>query len=254
MGKHGDDVISTTQRPAATGGESVLFLEKHRHIRARGLIASSALGLSDGLITNLAFLTGFAGAVSNIELIRFAGIASMLAGAVSMLFGGVLAARSELDLFKADSKREAYEIDKEPDEERWELKNLYMRKGLTENDANSVVDKITSDKKRWLEDMLIHELHLHRSNLENPLKVGIVIGLSFLLGAFVPLSPYLVLSVKSTSVIVSVTIALGFLFVAGYWKGLVVSRRAWKSGLETLALGAAASAVLYVLGTLFVFV
>ncbi len=254
MGKHGDDVISATQRPVPTGSESALFLEKHRHIRARGLIASSALGLSDGLITNLAFLTGFAGAVSNLDLIRFAGIASMLAGAVSMLFGGILAARSELDLFKADSKREAFEIDKEPDEERWELKNLYMRKGLTENEADTVVSKITSDKKRWLEDMLIHELHLHRSSLEDPVKVGIVIGLSFLLGAFVPLSPYLVLSAKSTSVIVSVTIALGFLFAAGFWKGLVVSRRAWKSGLETLALGATASAILYVLGTLFEFV
>jgi predicted membrane protein (TIGR00267 family) len=254
MGKHGDGSISSAQRPAPTGGESAQFLEKHRHIRARGLIASSALGLSDGLITNLAFLTGFAGAVSNIELIRFAGIASMFAGAVSMLFGGILSARSELDLFKADSKREAYEIEKEPDEERWEMKNLYMGKGLNEREAEAVVNRITSDKKRWLEDMLIHELHLHESNLENPIKIGIVIGLSFLLGAFVPLSPYFVFSVKSTSVVVSVTVALGFLFAAGFWKGLVVRRRAWKSGLETLALGASASAILYILGTLFVFV
>jgi predicted membrane protein (TIGR00267 family) len=254
MGKQGDNTISPVQRPVPTGGESALFLEKHRHIRARGLIASSALGLSDGLITNLAFLTGFAGAVSNIDLIRFAGIASMLAGAVSMLFGGILSGRSELDLFKADSKREAYEIDKEPNEERWELKNLYIGKGLNENEAEAVVNRITSDKKGWLEDMLIHELHLHESNLENPVKVGVVIGLSFLLGAFVPLGPYFVFSVKSTSVEVSVAIALGFLFAAGFWKGLVVSRRAWRSGIETLALGAAASAILYVLGTLFVFV
>src|SRR2546422_10773801 len=57
--------------------------ERHKHIRARGYIGSSALGISDGLVTNLAFLSGFAGATNNLPLIRFAGIASMLAGAIS---------------------------------------------------------------------------------------------------------------------------------------------------------------------------
>ena len=59
--------------------------------------------MADGLVTNLAFLTGFGGAVSGDGLIRFAGLAAMLAGTVSMFFGGVLSARSEHDLFKADS-------------------------------------------------------------------------------------------------------------------------------------------------------
>ena len=76
--------------------------ERHKHIRARGYIGSSALGISDGLITNLAFLSGFAGYVYDIQLIRFAGIASMLAGAISMSFAGFLAQRSEYDLYHAD--------------------------------------------------------------------------------------------------------------------------------------------------------
>ncbi|HEX9430999.1 MAG TPA: VIT1/CCC1 transporter family protein, partial [Candidatus Bathyarchaeia archaeon] len=67
--------------------------ERHKHIRARGYIGSSALGISDGLLTNLVFLSGFAGAISDIQLIRLAGIASMLAGAVSMSFAGFLAQR-----------------------------------------------------------------------------------------------------------------------------------------------------------------
>jgi hypothetical protein len=79
------------------------YVERHPHIAGRGLISASALGLSDGLVTNLAFLTGFSGAVSSDSLIRFAGLAAMLAGTVSMLFGGILRARSEHDLFKADS-------------------------------------------------------------------------------------------------------------------------------------------------------
>ena len=55
-------------------------VERHPHIAGRGLISASALGLADGLVTNLAFLTGF-GAVESVGLIRFAGLAAMLEGA-----------------------------------------------------------------------------------------------------------------------------------------------------------------------------
>src|ERR1700683_3685439 len=82
------------------------YVERHPHISGRDLISASALGLADGLVTNLSFLTGFSGAVSGDALIRFAGLAAMLAGTVSMFFGGILSARSEHDLFRADSDRE----------------------------------------------------------------------------------------------------------------------------------------------------
>lgn len=224
------------------------YQEKHKHIRGRGLISSSALGLTDGLVTNLSFLTGFSGAAAGIGLIRFAGIAAMLAGAVSMMFGGVLAARSELDLFKADSKREAYEIENEREEEITELKGLYKEKGLSEEEAGMVVAKITSNREKFLEDMLTNELHIHTSGLQNPYKAGAVIGLSFLIGAFVPLIPYLLLTI-GYSLVVSVLLSLAFLFAAGAWKGRIVGRQPWRSGFETLLIGAVAAAILYLIGS-----
>ncbi|MDG6997731.1 MAG: VIT1/CCC1 transporter family protein, partial [Nitrososphaerota archaeon] len=92
--------------------------ELHRHIQGRGVIRDIMLGLSDGVITNATFLSGFSGAIQNMDIIRIAGISAMLAGAVSMFFGGLIAARSERDLFRADSIRESAEIEMEPDEER----------------------------------------------------------------------------------------------------------------------------------------
>src|SRR5260370_39938388 len=92
--------------------------EIHKHIRARSYIGGSALGVSDGLVTNLAFLSGFAAIESGIHLVRIAGIASMLAGAISMFFSGILAGRSEYELFQADKKREEGEIEAEPEEEK----------------------------------------------------------------------------------------------------------------------------------------
>jgi VIT1/CCC1 family predicted Fe2+/Mn2+ transporter len=252
------------QSPAASGGVpprasssgrmGTRYQEKHTHIRGRGLISSSALGLADGLITNLAFLTGFGGAVTDLGLIRFAGLAAMLAGTVSMFFGGILAARSELDLFRADSRREAYEIDNEREEEIMELKDLYMEKGLTSQEADIVVARVSARKDAFLEDMLVNELHIHSSHLERPYKLGATIGLSFLVGALVPLLPYYLTGVKEYALTASILCSLVFLFSAGVWKGSIVGRPLWRSGLETLLIGAVATAILFTIGTFLGFV
>jgi vacuolar iron transporter family protein len=241
-------------RVSTSGSFGPRYQEKHSHIRGRGLISSSALGLADGLITNLAFLTGFGGAGTSLDLIRFAGLAAMLAGTVSMFFGGILAARSDADLFRADSNREAFEIENEREEEIMELRELYMEKGLTELEAATVVARVSSHKDRFLEDMLVNELHIHKSSLESPYKMGSAIGLSFLVGALVPLLPYYLLGVKEYALEASVVFSLIFLFSAGVWKGRVVAKSPWRSGLETLFIGAAAAGILYVIGTFLGFV
>jgi len=228
--------------------------ERHKHIRARGYIGSSALGISDGLITNLAFLSGFAGATDKLPLIRFAGIASMLAGAISMFFGGFLAERSEYELYEADAKREAGEIEQEPEEEKSELRNFYVAKGLSQDEAGKVVEKIASDKEKFLEDILIHELHEHRTRLENPFKMGGVIGLSFLVGALIPLVPFLLLNSRDSSILAAALVSPLFLFAVGMWKGRIVGRKLWRSGLETLLIGVFASGLVYLIGTALVFV
>lgn len=211
------------------------------------------LGLSDGVITNLAFLAGFSGAIQSMEIIRLAGISAMLAGAVSMFFGGLIAARSEHDLFRADSIRESTEIETEPEEERSELKRFYLQKGLTEEESETVVKRITSDRKKWLEDLLMHELHIHETKLENPFRTASVIGLSFLFGALVPLASYLGFSIKFPAILTSVFSSLCFLYLVGGWKGTLSGRKFLQSGAEMLLIGAAAAAILFVIGSLIVF-
>ena len=249
MSKAADDLTKASEKLAHDKE-----MEVHKHIRGRGLISGIALGLSDGLVTNIAFLSGFGSATSNIGIIRFAGIAVMLAGSLSMFFGGLLAGRSETELFRADAAREASEIETEPEEERNELKSFYLQKGLTSQEADIVVKRVTSDKRKWLEDLLTHELHIHEAELENPFKVALAIGLAFLAGAFVPLVPYLILSSKNLALIISIVLSLIFLFGAGYWKGMIVGRNRAKNAVEMLAIGAFASLLLYAVGTLLVFV
>src|SRR5260370_8180729 len=89
--------------------------EIHKHIRARSYIGGSALGVSDGLVTNLAFLSGFAAIESSISLVRLAGAASMLAGAISMFFSRILAGRSEYELFHPHKNPASPQIEPNPD-------------------------------------------------------------------------------------------------------------------------------------------
>lgn len=230
------------------------IVEKHKHIPARGLIRHLALGLTDGVVTNVAFLAGFAGAIQSLEFIRLAGIAATLAGSVSMFFGGLSSAKADQDLFREDSRRELSEIESEPDEERQELKSFYLSKGLTQEESEIVVRRITSDKKKWLDDLLMHELHLHKEELDNPLKVAGVIGLAFLAGAFVPLCGYLLTAQKAPAIEMSVSLSLVFLFLLGGWKGKLSGRRFLTAGLEMFLIGAAASALLFLIGSVLVFV
>jgi vacuolar iron transporter family protein len=227
--------------------------EKHKHIPARGLISNLALGLTDGVVTNVAFLAGFAGAIQSLPFIRLAGVACMLAGAVSMFFGGLSSARADEDLFREDARRELNEIEIEPEEERQELKNFYLGKGLTPEESEIVVRRITKDKKKWLDDLLMHELHLHKEELDNPLKVAGVIGLAFLVGAFVPLCGYLFAMQKSFAIELSVSFSLIFLFLLGGWKGKLAGRKFLRAGLEMFLIGAAASVMLFLIGSLLVF-
>jgi predicted membrane protein (TIGR00267 family) len=240
--------------PGESAKKEEKLQELHGHIRGRGLISSAALGVSDGLVTNIAFLAGFAGSIGNIDLIRFAGLAAMLAGSVSMFFGALLAARSEHELFRADKSRERFEIEHEPEEEKQELTKFYLDKGLTHDEADLVVSRVTSDKQKWLEDILIHELHLHETTLENPYKVALVTGFSFLVGAFVPLSGYLALEDRPQAVALSLLVSLIFLFAVGAWKGRLVGKSALRTGIEMLLIGAVASITLYAIGRLIVFV
>lgn len=178
----------------------------------------------------------------------------MLAGAVSMFFGGILSARSERDLFQADSRREAFEIQHEPDEEKRELTGLYVEKGLSTEDARALVNKIAQDKEKWLQEILLQELHLHEGELRDPLQIGIVIGGSFLIGAFIPLTAYLLIGGRNYAILASVAISLLFLFFAGAWKGRIVGKNLLRSGVEMMSIGAAASAILYLIGSALVFV
>ena len=128
------------------------------------------------------------------------------------------------------------------------IRSLYFRRLEFALDPGKIVGRIASNKEKFLEDILMHELRIHQTKLSNPIKMGGVIGLSFFVGALIPLVPFLLIQTATVSLGVSALTSSLFLFTVGAWKGRVVGRKLWRSGLETLLIGAAAAGILYLIG------
>jgi predicted membrane protein (TIGR00267 family) len=227
--------------------------EIHEHTKGRGIMSNLILGIGDGMIVSLAFLTGVALNGVDLRILIITGASAVISNTVSMFFSGLLAKRTEIDLFNADYKRELYEIEYEPEEEKQEMMDIYRKKGLSAAESKRLVAKITKNKHGWLEDMLLNELHIHKDMLGSPILAGATIGLAALIGGIVPLAPYVFVSSLQSAIYTSVAIALLSLFVVGAIKGHVTKRNMLFSGLEILVVGIVAALIVFGIGKLLVF-
>lgn len=164
--------------------------EVHRH--PYQLLGDVILGLNDGITTTLVFALSVEGASGKYGTVVLTGLAEMFAGGVAMFLGGFMAAQSENEAIEHQIAVEREEIEHEPEEERAELTEIYREKGFTGGQLARIVDHLTRDKDRWLDSMIRDELMIRPGALKRPWQVGSAVGLSFILGALVPVLPFLV--------------------------------------------------------------
>ncbi len=144
-------------------------------------------GLNDGLVTTLVFIM----AVSEVAPARLLAvvIGEVLAGGISMALGGYLAARTTKQILDKRIATERYEIEHEPEEERAELSAIYRNKGFSGPLLHRVVDHLTANEDRWHRAMVHDELGVVEDTEINPLLEGAQVGLSFVIGGFIPAIP-----------------------------------------------------------------
>ena len=207
-------------------------------------------GFSDGMVTTLAIISALSAAAVGNTLIIFAGIANVIADAISMALGGYISSKSQIEVYKNAERKEKMEMEEVPDIEREEIREIYRQKGFSGKLLEDVVKKITSNKKVWLEVMMHDELGLSRDVLnEKPNIVGLTIFAGFVIAGFVPVIPYLFLPVTEAFQ-VAVPLAFISLFVMGSLRSIFTGRSWLKSGLEVLAIGLLATAAAYFVGSL----
>jgi VIT1/CCC1 family predicted Fe2+/Mn2+ transporter/rubrerythrin len=215
-------------------------------------------GVNDGLTATLGVLAGVGGATVNPRVVLIGGLSAMVASAVSMAGGAYLSSKSQREVYEGQLAREAAEIEAMPDLERAELVKIYRSKGLTPEEAKTIVGRITSDKKVWLETQAREELGLDVATFENPIREGVVAGVSTLVGGVIPVVGYLggrALVGASFSglgaLIIAFALCAAFLFLIGSARSFFTGKGGVRSGVEMLAVGTAVAAITYLVGVLF---
>ena len=218
-------------------------------VASLGRLREVVFGAQDGILSTVALVTSVAVAVGETSTVLVAGAAAAFAGMISMATRAYLGSRAEQDVMRAEIAQEAQELEENPAEELAELVVIFQREGRTYEEASHLADEISQDKDLWLRTLIEKELGISPDETSNPIKDGLVMGLSFVLAALVPIIPYLFLD-GNIAITVSVAAALVGLFVLGVGKGRLVQRSPVLQGLEILGIGVLSAGVGFALGNL----
>ena len=131
------------------------------HLKESSAIRDFVFGFGDGVNTSLGISAGIGGADVSSDLIILAALVAMFTGAKAMAVQNYLAVKSQRELLNSEIKREIWEIENRPEDERQEIEDIYKAKGFSGKELEMIVNKITSDKKVWLDTMLNEELNLN---------------------------------------------------------------------------------------------
>lgn len=215
------------------------------------------LGAVDGTVTTFAVVAGVAGAAMVGPVAMVLGLANLLADGFSMAVGNYLSVKSDRQVIDRIRRIEQNHIDKEPEGEREEIRQIFAAKGFEEPLLSQIVEVITQDHKRWIDTMVTEEWG-QPLETPSPMKAGLVTFVAFGVAGFIPLLPYcLPLETMGfdvngdTKFQISAAITAVTFFGIGWAKGYVVQRSPWLAGLETLVIGGAAAGLAYLVGILF---
>jgi VIT1/CCC1 family predicted Fe2+/Mn2+ transporter len=211
------------------------------HLKSSDLLRDVVIGMSDGLTVPFALAAGLSGAVDSTGIIVIAGIAEIAAGSIAMGLGGYLAGKTEQDHYKSELKREYYEVDNLRHREIEETKEFFKNIGLSEELQDKATEEIAKDKKQWVEFMMKYELGLDKPDPKRATKSALNIGLSYVVGGLVPLSPYFFTDKPLQALSISLVVTLLCLFVFGWFKSKLTGVHPWWGALRVMLIGAAAA-------------
>jgi len=205
-------------------------------------------GFGDGVNTSLGLAAGVGGAAVSSDLIILAALVAMFTGAKAMAVQNYLAVKSQRELLTSEINRENWEIENKPEDERKEIEDIYKAKGFTGKDLEMIVDKITSDKKVWLNTMLTEELNLNLEILGHPIKSAFRMFGAFLVGGILPIIPFF-FSSGFTPLFIAIGISLTASFIVGAVKSRMANTSLIKGGIEMAGLGTGIALIGYGIGS-----
>jgi VIT1/CCC1 family predicted Fe2+/Mn2+ transporter len=237
------------RRDAQVRLDGILQQEKW-HVTTGKWIGDAIYGVNDGLTAVFGIVSGVAGYSPTGSFVVVAGMAGMLASALSMGASGYLASKAEREVIEAEVARERQEVEEDPEEEAEELALFYQLKGFSEDESKAMARRLAEQPDQFLRVMAQEELGLSTDQLPSPSRAAFSATLSTAVGALIPVLPFVFLA-GTTALIVSAIVSILAHFAVGAAKSLVTLRSWWVSGLEMTAVAVIVAVATYVLGALF---
>lgn len=221
--------------------------EKH-YINRSGWLRAGVLGANDGILSTASIIIGVAAASSTREPILIAGVAGLVAGALSMAAGEYVSVSSQTDIEKSDLEREQQELIDTPEEELVELAKIYEERGLTAVTAQEVAQQLTAHNA--LEAHARDELGINEMTEAQPLQAALSSGVAFTIGGFLPVLVAFFAPLEYIEYIEYV-FAIFFLAVLGFIAARAGGSRKLKAVLRITFWGTLAMGITALIGYLF---
>lgn len=245
-----EPTLSETARREAERHIADHALGEAERIERLSRVREFVLGAQDGLLVPLGVVTGMAAANPGRAAILVAGFAEAVAGCIAMGGGSYLASEAEEALYAAEIHDEGAEIDDHPDREVNELQLILEREGLTRQAARRVATGLAADRNVFLRTKVQKELGLSPDVGGAARGDALVVGLSYLVAACIPLWPYVALPLLAPALIVSLACTLVALFGLGVAKGRVTRQRWVRAGMQVMLIGSVSAAIGFGIGHL----
>ncbi len=220
------------------------------HTSGAAYLKSVVYGGLDGTITTFAVVAGVEGASLNPNVILILGFANLIADGIAMAFGDFLSTRAEQQYHATERAREEWEMENYLEGEKKELIELYEEKGISSEDATTLVGILANHPEVMVDTMMVVELGILEDH-DSPMGNAIATFLSFAVFGFVPLVVFVVIhftGIQINAFLWACVLTGATLFSLGALKSRFVSRAWWKSGLEILLLGGVAALAAYGIG------
>ena len=216
-------------------------MHSEKHFTASEIVRDVIIGMSDGLTVPFALTAGLSGVVHSNSFVITAGIAEIVAGSIAMGLGGFLSAKTEMEHYQTELDREYAEVERIPEQEKEEVKEVFANYGLSERLQTEIAEQLSSNKKLWVEFMMRFELGMEEPNPKRAKQSAFNIGVSYILGGFIPLLAYFFTKTPEEGLMISAVITIVALFVFGYVKTKLTGQKPLQGAFKTVLIGTLAA-------------
>ncbi len=226
-----------------------MTIEPWHKTGAGGFLRNLVYGFNDGLTANFGLMAGMVGAQEALpggSHVVLAGLAGMVADALSMGSSGYLAAKSEREVYDYEIAMEADEIQLMPELEKEELRLIYRAKGMADEDAARLAESVMQDPDRALAEKVREELGIVAAT-STPMREAWVTGIATAFGAFIPVAP-LLLSTAPWAIWTTFGVSMASHFLVGAARSLFTGRGIMRSGMDMFVVGLGVAIVGYFVG------